>query len=424
MATVKLTKTVVDAAQPRERAYILFDSQITGFGVRVFPTGTKTWILEYRPNGGGRKERNKKYKLGSVKDLTADEARRLANKKRAEVVVGLDPQAQRASERSAMTVKELSKLFMENYIKAKRSKNTHEGYEVALGSHILPALGSMKADKVQKSDVEKLHNRLASMPYMANKVLAVVSSMYSYGIGMKHVSNRENPAHGVEKFKEAEKERFLTTEELIRLEETLALAESVGLPWNINEGKQSKHLPKDNRSTVVSPYATAAIRLLMLTGARLREILELEWAVVDLQSGVLRLSKSKSAGPDSGKKDIILSQPAIEVLKNIKRIGRFVIASESAGTPEEKPRADIKRPWAQVCRHANLQGVRLHDLRHTFASHGVNGGLGIAVVSRLLGHKDISTTMRYAHLDNEALKQGANRIGKRVRNQRGSEQGR
>ncbi|KQQ38337.1 hypothetical protein ASG19_04600 [Rhizobium sp. Leaf306] len=415
MPTIKITKTVVDKALPREKAYILFDSQITGFGLRVYPTGTKTWILEYRPNGGGRGEDKKKFTIGSVKDLTADEARRLAEKRRAEVVVGIDPQAKKAAERSALTVEQLSKHFMKNLITAKRSKNTYEGYEDAISLHILPALGSMKADKVTEIDIEKLHNRMAVTPSMANKVLAVLSSMFNYGAAMKHIASRENPAQGIEKFRETAKERYLTTEELIRLEETLTLAETAGIPWNIDEGKQSKHLPKDNRTTVISPHATAAIRLLMLTGARLREILHLEWSVVDLQSGVLRLSKSKSSNADNGKKDIILSQPAVEVIRRIKRIGRYVIASESAGTPQEKPRADIKRPWATICRHADLKEVRLHDLRHTFASHGVNGGLGIAVISKLLGHKDISTTMRYAHLENESLKLGANKIGMSVR---------
>ena len=410
MPTLKITKTVADNAVPRESAYIIFDTQITGFGLRVYPTGAKTWILEYRPNGGGRGADKKRLKIGSVKDLTADEARRLAEKRRAEVVVGIDPQARKVAERSAVTVKELSSLFMENLITAKRSKNTYEGYDDAISIHILPAIGTMKADKVTETDI-----KLASKPSMANKVLAVLSSMFSYGISMKYLASRENPAQSMEKFKENAKERYLTTEELIRLEETLSLAETVGIPWSIDEQKQSKHLPKDKRTTVISPHATAAIRLLMLTGARLREILNLEWSVVDLKSGVLRLSKSKSSSTDQGKKDIILSQPAVEVLKSIKRVGRYVIASDSAGTVEEKPRADIKRPWAQVCRHAGLQGVRLHDLRHTFASHGVNEGLGIAVVSKLLGHKDISTTMRYAHLENASLKLGANRIGARFR---------
>ena len=309
MATVKLTKTEVDGAEPREKAYVLFDSKITGFGLRVFPTGTKTWILEYRANGGGRKERKKKFTIGNIKDFTADEARKVAEKKRAEVVVGLDPQAEKAGERAAITVKELSKLFFENHVEPKRSKNTKEGYRDALDSHILPALGNMKADKVVVAEVERLHNKLSTTPSMANKVLAVVSSMYSYGMTMKHLKTKENPAQGIEKFKETEKERFLSTEELIRLEETLSLAESIGLPWNIDEDKQSKHLRKDGRVTVFSPYVTAAIRLLMLTGARLREILELEWSIVDLSNGVLKLSKSKSAGEDNGKKDIILSQP-------------------------------------------------------------------------------------------------------------------
>lgn len=409
MATIKLTKTVVDGATPRKSSYVLFDSAITGFGLRVYPSGAKSWILEYRANGGGRKEDKKRFTIGSVKDLTADEARKLANLRRSEVVVGLDPQVRKAGDRSALTVRELSKIFLEDNIEVKRTKNTIEGYRNAIKNHILPALGSMKANMVESTDVEKLHNRLRDTPSTANKVLAVVSSMFSYGSKMKHIKRRENPALDVEKFSENEKERHLKTEELVRLEATLSLAETSGLPWNISQKEPSKHIPKNNRNTVTSPYVTAALRLLMLTGARLREILELEWAIVDLQDGVLRLSKSKS-----GKKDIILNQPAMEVLRNIRPIGKFVIASESAGTADEKPRADIKRPWAQICRHAGLSGVRIHDLRHTFASHGLNEGLGIAVVSRLLGHKNISTTMRYAHLENKALKIGADKIGESV----------
>jgi integrase len=409
VATIKLTKTVADGAAPRKSSYVLFDSIITGFGLRVFPSGTKTWILEYRSNGGGRNEDKKRFKIGSAKDLTADEARKIAKLKSSEVVVGLDPQGLKADIRSALTIRELSTLFLENNIEVRRTQNTIESYRNAIENYILPAFGSMKADAVEGTDVEKLHNSLRATPSTANKALAVVSSMFSYGSKMKLIKKRENPAFGVEKFPEVEKERYLTTEELIRLEATLSLAESIGLPWVIKKGEPSKHLPKTNRNTVTSPHVTAAIRLLMLTGARLREILELEWAIVELHNGVLRLSKSKS-----GKKDIILSQPAVEVLKNIRPIGKFVIASDSAGTANEKPRADIKRPWSQICRHAGLSDVRLHDLRHTFASHGVNEGLGIAIVSRLLGHKNISTTMRYAHLENENLKLGANKIGQRV----------
>lgn len=413
MATIKLTKTAVDKAEPRASSYVLYDSVITGFGLRVFPSGTKTWILEYRSNGGGRKEHKKRFKIGNINDLTADEARKLANLRRSEVVVGLDPQARKADDRSALTVRELSIIFLENFIEVQRTRNTIESYKNAVENYIVPALGSMKAHKVEGTDVEKLRNNLRATPSTANKVMAVVSSMFSYGSTMKLIKKRENPVIGVEKFPEIEKERFLTTEELIRLEATLSLAETSGLPWNINKEAPSKHLRKHNRTNVTSPYVTAAIRLLMLTGARLREILELEWAIVELHNGVLRLSKSKT-----GKKDIILSQPAMEVLKSIRPIGRFVIASESAGTAEEKPRADIKRPWSQICRHAGLSGVRIHDLRHTFASHGVNEGLGIAIVSRLLGHKNISTTMRYAHLENESLKSGADKIGERVQGKR------
>ena len=157
---------------------------------------------------------------------------------------------------------------------------------------------------------------------------------------------------------------------------------------------KAKHLPKaKNRFTKIGPFAAAAIRLLLFTGCRLREILHLRWENVDLERGLLFLPDSKS-----GRKTVILNAPAMAVLTGLKRIGSYVVP----GDGPEKPRADLKRPWEAVARRAGLEGVRLHDLRHTF-------------IGKLLGHTQASTTQRYAHLDNDPLRRAAESIGGRIK---------
>lgn len=174
----------------------------------------------------------------------------------------------------------------------------------------------------------------------------------------------------------------------------------------------AKHAPKEaNRLAKLSPHATAAIRLLLFTGCRLREILRLRWSDVDLERGLLFLPDSKT-----GRKTVVLNAPAMAVLAELRRIGAFVIAGEDAGTADEKPRADLKRPWAAVQKHAKLAGVRIHDLRHTHASFGAAGGLGLPVIGKLLGHKQIATTARYAHLDIDPLRRASEHIGGRIAN--------
>jgi integrase len=147
---------------------------------------------------------------------------------------------------------------------------------------------------------------------------------------------------------------------------------------------------------VIGQHAAAAIRLLILTGARLREILHLRWEQIDLERGLLLLPDSKT-----GKKAIVLNAPAIAVLAGLPRVGAYVIAGQNAGTDHEKPRADLNKPWRSVRMRAELDGVRLHDLRHTHASIGAGAGLGLPIIGKLLGHTKASTTQRYAHLDTD-----------------------
>ena len=206
------------------------------------------------------------------------------------------------------------------------------------------------------------------------------------------IPENTNPCRRIERYREEARERFLTTDELKRLGEALWEAETVGLRWTVDEHKRNaRYLAKEpNRRTVISPRATAAIRPLLFTGARLREILGLRWEGIDLERGVIFLPDSKT-----GKKRIVLSAPAIAFLGTLTRTGNYVIE----GNDPAKPRSDLKRPWAMISRRAALSCVRIHDLRHSFASTGVGAGLGLPIIGKLLGHSHMQTTQRYAHLE-------------------------
>jgi integrase len=406
MAQIKITKRVVDAAELRETRYIIFDSLIPGFGLRVMPSGAKSYVFEYRPGEGGRRTAKKRVTIGKATEFTADQARKEADRLRAIVKTGGDPAATKARQRAAATVTELANAFLSDHVEAKRKERTHEHYRDILDRIVKPALGSMKAKDVKRADIARLHLAWKNTPFQANRVLAIVASMYSFGGLHGFVPEGMNPTRGVEKYDEEGRERLLSGAELVKLGEAIRLAETNGLPWTIDEAKKTKHVPKAGRVTTISPHAAAALRLLMFTGARLREILHLRWNEVDLERGLLLLPDSKT-----GKKTVVLSAPALQVLNNLPRIGAYVIAGDTAGTPEEKPRSDLKRPWAAVREYAGLDDVRLHDLRHLFASTGVGGGLDLFVVGKLLGHAQASTTQRYSHLANSPLKRAADAIG-------------
>ena len=263
------------------------------------------------------------------------------------VAHGSDPAADRAAERRADTLRELAELFLAEHVEAKRKSSTAVLYRDILERLVLPELGNRKAEKVTVSDIAKLHGKLKASPYQANRMLAVVSSLYSFA-GKRHfVPQGTNPARGIEKYRENGRERFLSAEELGRLGEAIREAETKGLPYNVDTSKPTaKHAPKEkNRRTVIGPHAAAAIRLLILTGARLREILHLKWEHLDFERGMLLLPDSKT-----GKKAIVLNAPALSVLANVPRVGSFVIAGQSAGSDDEQPRSDLKRPWEAVAK--------------------------------------------------------------------------
>ena len=250
--------------------------------------------------------------------------------------------------------KELSAKFLRTDAKVGRKASTLSLYDLYFRIHILPAIGSKRANDVTEADIRKLHRQIGiegEKTSTANRVVATLSGFFTWGIKVKEIDRTDNPARTVDLFKETSRERYLTTDELARLGAALREAETVGLPHLIDDTKPtSKHARKpENRRTIIDPFSAAAIGLLILTGARLREILHVRWTSVDLERGMLFLDDSKT-----GKKPIVLNAPAVQVLAALPRVGQFVIAGRSAATDDEAPRSDLHRPWAAVSKAAGL----------------------------------------------------------------------
>ncbi len=228
-------------------------------------------------------------------------------------------------------------------------------------------------------------------------------------LSSKTVEEGYNPTNRIKSFKETPRIRYLSEKEFMRLGAALELAESDGIPWDLPpDTPVSKHTVKPgDQKTVFPKGATDTIRLLMFTGCRLREILNLTWPEVDLERGLLFLADSKT-----GARTVVLNQVAMEILRCQDQSGQYVFPSEFS----DAPRADLNKPWRAIRRHAGAEDLRLHDLRHSFASVGAGAGMGLPIVGALLGHKQAATTQRYAHLDTSPLRQASDEIGAKIAN--------
>jgi integrase len=404
MAKLKITGPAVDtlmkSAVPNRTTYY-FDDELAGFGLYRTTTGTGTYFAEFRPVAGGSKKR---LKLGRVGTLKANAAREAARKAIANAALGRDLAGERSDERASLTVEALLDLYIKR-TREKRKERTANGYASLAQTNIIPQIGKMKAVTVTRIDVQRMHSKVSGAKYAANRSVVLLKAAYSWAAKQGYLAAVANPASGIDMNREKSREHFLSADEMRAIGEAMHEAETIGLPVNAGD---AKHAPKGQRITM-SPHVTAAIRLLMLTGCRLREILDLRWKEVDLNRGVLRLPDSKT-----GKKVVFLPIAAIDILTNLPRIGAFVIAGESAGTKKEKPRADLKRPWQAILKRAGVREARLHDLRHSFAAVGAGQGHGLPAIGALLGHANASTTKRYAHIADEASRRAVDAIGSEI----------
>lgn len=395
MPVEKITQRLVDTATSNGKAREFYrDSALTGFVLGVTKAGGKAFYVEYRAEGAAFQTR---YKFGNPARTSAEDARAEARQLLAAIDKGANPVAEKEKRKAVPTFGEFAQTFLNDEVRAHRSAGTLGVYTIHV-KHAAEELGSLKLTAINKTHVKALHAKLGKDrgKVTANRVLATVSGLYKYADAVGAVADGYNPVREarVKKFKEEGKERFLSNEELQALGAAIHEAETVGIEWQVDASKpQSKHAPKaENRRTVIDPYTASALRLLIFTGCRLREILHLRWDEVDFQRGMLFLAKSKT-----GRKPVILNAPAMSVLSALASIktGPYVIPSP---VDSNKPRVDLKKPWALVSRCAGLDGVRIHDLRHTHASVAAGLGVSLPIIGKLLGHSQASTTEKYAHL--------------------------
>ena len=343
--------------------------------------------------------------LGKTSQLTPDQARKGAADLLAAVRLGGDPAQEKMERRSSVTVGQLIDLFDAQYVGPMLKPGTTVSHRIAL-EELRRAHGALKATALTRAHVAVLHFRMADRPYAANRAAAVWSKAFAWAADAGLIPEGHNPARGIRKYREQGRERFLTSEELARLGKALREGETVGLPYSVDETKPTaKHAAKsDHRRVKIDQYATAALRLLILTGARLREILHSKWEQLDVERGLIFLADSKT-----GKKPLYLSAAAQKVLADVPRVegNPYVIA----GAKDGAPRSDLKKPWAAISRAADSEGVRLHDFRHSFASFGAGASLGLPIIGKSLGHTQAGTTARYAHLDADPMRRAVETIG-------------
>lgn len=429
---MKITKKNVESLLPKDKPYFEWDTgdgALKGFGVAVHPTGRKVFVAQFRI-GAGRAAKERRSTIGPFGTWTVEQARVRASELIREGQTGIDRKANVAAEREAvrtalaaenkerrlvreLRIDRLAARFMRDHVKVKRKAATDDFYRHIILRYIFPAFKNRDARTITRGEVNKLHVSLAAKPATANRVVTVLSAIYGFAEQMELLpDNIRRPTYRIEKYKEQSKERFLDVAELQRLGSAIRDAETTGITYEIDTTKpSSKHAPKqENRLVKIDSEAAAALRMLVFTGARLREILNLTWKEVDLERGVLRLRDSKT-----GPKTVLLNAPARAVLISLLPLkrGEYVFPGESRdGTPQ--PRTDLKRPWKLVCKAAGLDGVRIHDLRHSFASAGASDGHGLQVIGKLLGHADVATTQRYAHLATDAVRQASDEIAAKI----------
>jgi integrase len=385
---MKISKQTVEAIAPGARDVYGWDDKIPGFGVKVTPPGSRIYVLKYRFDRAQRW-----ITIGRHGDLTATQARAKAMRLRGSIAEGKDPASVRDERAAASTVNELAEHYLEQHARTNKAARSVEEDERNLRLHVLPILGHRRAVEVTEQDIASLHHSMRATRVAANRVRALLSKMFALAEDWGIRARDTNPVR-VKPYAEQQRDRFLSGDELGRLDHALNIAQDNG-----------EH-----------PCGIAIIRLLLLTGCRRNEILSLELSSIDLANGCLRLPTSKT-----GPKVVHLGAAAIELLERLPRIAgsKYLFPRLRSGAIATRKTGaghyiGIERLWQRVRARAGLDGVPLHTLRHTFASWAVMGGDTLHMTGKLLGHSQASTTERYAHLAANPMREAADRVSGRL----------
>ncbi|MGE0333929.1 MAG: tyrosine-type recombinase/integrase [Gammaproteobacteria bacterium] len=373
----KLTKRTADLATTSDKVTAIWDEELRGFGLRVYPNGRKVYVVKCRIKGQQRF-----ITLGQHGPVTADQARTRAYNILSEAKNGRDPAKELDQARKAPTMKGLGERFLREHVAMRCKPSTQFEYKRSVELFINPKLGTRKVTDIERRDIAELHHSFSHIPYQANRTLGVLSKMFNLAEVWGLRADGSNPCLHVKKYPEQKRERFLSPEEFAAL------------------GKALREVEADGSET---QSAVDAIRLLMLTGCRLGEIMTLKWDYVDLKTRELRLPDTKT-----GAKIVHFGKTAADVLKGIEKLedNPYVIAGKKQGGRL----TDLQHPWRRIRAKASLDDVRIHDLRHSYASGALALGEGLPMIGKLLGHTQVQTTARYAHLANDPVKTAAGRV--------------
>ncbi len=387
----KITKRLVDALTSEGVRFTLWDTQLKGFGVRVAVSDTKTYVVRYRTIGGA----DRLLHIARHGVVTAEEARERAAAVLAEVASGGDPQGIKVQRREELTMSELCDLYMKEGTTMKKA-TTLRIDRIRIARHIKPRLGRMKVTDIGRADIERLMVDVGSgrirgeaTPHTrggihaASRTVGLLGGIFTFAVEREFV--KTNPTRGVKRYKDNRRDRFLSPAELARLGDVLAeLEKHGGDPRHIN-----------------------IIRLLALTGARKNEIARLKWSEIDRNMGMLRLEDSKT-----GAKVIRLGSAALKLIEGLLANGSIYVFPDRRDP--KRPIANLDWAWVGIRKRAGMEDLRIHDLRHSFASAGLAGGEGLQLIGKLLGHSHVSTTSRYAHLADDPVRAAADRISESV----------
>lgn len=379
---MKLTKPLISKLTAGNHDKAIWDDSLPGFGVRVKPTGVKSYILQYRNRHGS----SKRLTLGRVGQITLDQARKEAVRLKGSVSLGTDPAFERNEARSGDTIRDLSERYMEDHCKGRCKESTLAAHQWLLDKYVLPKFGARKITELQSTEIAKYHQSLRKTLYNANRMLGLLKAMFNKAEQWGLLPANASPASNIKPFTERKRQRFLSAEEFKTMFNT------------VEDLEQLK---------VIGTYQAAAIRLLALTGCRLNEILKLEWTSVDFVNNRLLLENHKT--DRKGAKAIPLNGPAKKILANLTRVDNndYVIV----GKNDEGHIVNLQKPWKRTRESAKLEDVRLHDLRHSFASAAASAGIPLQIIGGMLGHSSPQTTARYAHLSQDPIHQASEVVG-------------
>ena len=378
-----ISRRTVEALPAGDREAVFWDRELSGFGVRVYPSGSKVYLVQTRSEG-----KSKRVTIGRHGVLTAEQARRKAAMLISGIKAGQEPILTASPQAGGPTLAELGKRYLREHVAVRCKPTTAAAYRHALDKFLLPAFGSLPLGAIERDQVASLHYRLHRTPAMANQVVETLSRLFTMAEAWGVAPEGGNPCRFVKKYEKRSCERFLSEQEFRRLGKVLSELEAEGN---------------------VSASGVAALRLLMLTGCRRNEVLTLRWEDVDLEAGELRLRDAKT-----GARWVALSPAARRVLAAIPRLpdNPWVIAGSRAGGRL----ANLNAQWVVVRRKAGLEDVRIHDLRHSFASRALALGESLTMIGKLLGHRQVQTTARYAHLARESVKASAATVAASIAN--------